>query len=290
MSKHFIDRNNIVFDEKIHWELQQSLPSIYMNMSKVNSDPDVYRYFFTRPLTSEEVTIFNNTLDSHIITSDYGVKIYKYIEDDSVNKDYTAVDYKVQTVTNLFPKRTFVRGELQLVEWFSDAEMTDLVIKTEIQYTRDPFGFATSRTTTRTWYDFDGNEMPRKKTTSKIYSYLEMIKEGKRRRGNIVDGVQIPTLAFLQEAAADPQNPYGLNSSTVLLIGREFMDRFEPEFSKFIDNSSSVTDIADPNFNRKIVVVKFEEAAVTTDTWLNFQPVALGGARILDYLVSEFSI
>jgi hypothetical protein len=163
MSKHFIDRNNIVFDEKIHWELQQSLPSIYMNMSKVNSDPDVYRYFFTRPLTSEEVTIFNNTLDSHIITSDYGVKIYKYIEDDSVNKDYTAVDYKVQTVTNLFPKRTFVRGELQLVEWFSDAEMTDLVIKTEIQYTRDPFGFATSRTTTRTWYDFDGNEMPRKK-------------------------------------------------------------------------------------------------------------------------------
>ena len=59
---------------------------------------------------------------------------------------------------------------------------------------------------------------------------------------------------------------------------------------KFIDNSSSVTDLNDPNFGKKNVVVVIELAANTTDPWLKNTPSALGGATIEQYLVGEFSI
>lgn len=203
--------------------------------------------------------------------------------------NFIDLDY---TIKNLFPNRIFDRGELQKVEWYLESTFETLVLSTSYTYVRDPFGFAVSRDSLRVWKNRDGSDNFKTKVSQKFYTPLQMIKEGKRRRGNIVDNVQLPTFAFLQEAANDPDVAalYGLNPATVLLVGREFMDRFELEFTKFVDNSSSITDLADPNFNRKTIVVAFEEAATTTDIWLNFQPSMLGGARILDYLVNEFSI
>lgn len=218
-------------------------------------------------------------------------KIIDLFDESFDGKDFRDLDY---TIKNLHPKRTFVQGELQLVEWYIDQSLTDMILKVEISYTRDAYGFAVSRTTTRTWINTDGSENEDIKVTDKNYTIntLEMITEGKKRRGNIVNGVQLPTLTFLQEAANDTTaaSQYGLNPQTVLLVGRDFMDRFSGEFKNFVDSSSSITNVNDPNFNRKTVCVAFENAATSTDTWLNYQPSALGGARILDYLVGEFSI
>jgi hypothetical protein len=284
MSFEYIERSKNVFDEKIHWQLQQTnLP--YIDLAKTDTG---YRYAFTRALTQEEVGVFDETLGNHTITENYGVKIYKYIEDESANKDYTAVDYKVQALTNFFPKRDFAQGELRRVEWHSNKEFTDLILSVDITYTRDAFGFALKRKTVRTWYDFEDNEMPRKKITEKIYTPLEMIKEGKRRRGNIVDGVQLPTFAFLQEVLAKP--PYNKTPTEILLMGRDFMDRFESEFNRFIDNSSTVTNPESPNVGRKSVIVAFEQAAETTDPWLSEPVLQIGGASVLQYLTSEFNI
>ena len=277
-------------DDKLHWQMQQQFSDIYVDF--VEDTEDFFTLYFNRNLTTEEASAVASLVNAHVPSEKYGVKILDLVEDESANKSYIAVDYKVQTRTNLFPQRTFVQGELQRVDWHSNEEKTDLVLRTDISYNRDTFGFATDRTTTRTWYDYDDNPMPIQKVTTKLYSLMDTIKEGKTRRGNIVDGVQLPVFGFLQEAANDPTAAasYGLNPATVLLVGREFMDRFEVEFAKFIDNSSSITDLADPNFNRKTVVVEFENAAQSTDPWLNFQPALLGGARILDYLVMEFSV
>jgi hypothetical protein len=216
-------------------------------------------------------------------------RILDLFDENFDGKGFRDLDY---TIKGLYPKRTFSQGELQLVEWYLEPTFDTMVLNTTINYTRDAYGFATSRTTVRRWCNTDGSYNPLIKTKTKYYTALEMIKEGKRRRGNIVDGVQLPVFSFLQEAANDPTAAatYGLNPATVLLVGREFMDRFDLEFGKFTDNSSSITDINDPNFNRKTVVVAFEEAANTTDSWLNYQPMALGGATILQYLVGEFSI
>ena len=74
-------------------------------------------------------------------------------------------------------------------------------------------------------------------------------------------------------------------------MGRDFIDRHENEFQKFIESSSTVTDPNDPNFGRKKVVVAIETAANSTDTWLKNAPPSLGGSiTIENYLVAEFSI
>jgi len=194
--------------------------------------------------------------------------------------NFKDLDYAVK---NLFPNRVFVKGELREVQWYSDEEKTDLVLEVIITYTRNVYGFATSRITTRTWNNEDGTLNPDVKVTKKIYSNLEMIEEGKIRRANIVNGIQLPTMSFMVETVTE-------TPETVLLMGRDFLDRHEEEFSKFIGNSSSITDIASPDFGKKNIVVALELAATTTDTWLKNTPAILGGATIEQYLIGEFTI
>lgn len=271
--------------DKLSWELETYFLGPFVGLEQKDEDIEVY---FGSNLTTEQSESFTSLVASHLNTEEYGPKILKFVEQESQNKHYLAIDYKVQTLTSLYPHRTFLLGELKVVDWYSDFQKTDLVLKTEIAYTRDVFGFATNRTTTRTWYDTDGRALPEQKITFKVYSSLEMIKEGKRRRGNIVDGVQLPVFSFLQEVMA--QEPYNKGPSEILLIGRDFMDRFEDKLNKFIDNSSTVTDLADPNVGRKSIVVAFEDASITTDPWL-LEPVSqLGGQTVLWYLTQEFSI
>lgn len=89
------------------------------------------------------------------------------------------------------------------------------------------------------------------------------------------------------------QEPYNLSAGAILLTGRDFMDRHENYFKKFIDNSSSITDFEDPDFGKKTVVVAIENASVTTDLWLDLKPLQLdpqGTVSIKDYLIGQFSI
>lgn len=274
--------------QQLQYEFERDMPELFVQI--VGGNDNNFIAYFDKNLSTEEAAAVNTIVADHTAAMQWGPVIYGLVDDEVKNKDYRDIDYTIEPRPNLVPDRYFVQGELQRVTWYSDSSKNLKVLETIIEYTRDGFGFAASRTTTRSWFDYMGMALPDIKVTNKTYSTLDMIKEGKARRGNIVDGVQIPVFSFLQEAAIVDGATYGLNPQTVLLVGREFMDRFEVEFAKFIDNSSSITDLADPNFNRKTVVVEFEKAATSTDTWLNYTPAALGGARILDYLVGEFSI
>lgn len=282
--------NNKVDLEALDFEFKNSpVSNIYEGIKIHNNSLTVY--------TNVEVDL-ESTQDEQIravVISHQGLpkpraKIFDFVSEEVRGKDFREIDYIVEPLPNLKPKRTFTRGELQKVEWFSDDQLTNKIIEVNITYTRDAFGFATDRITERKWLDQYNNFLPDTKITTKKYTLLEMIQEGKRRRGNIVDGVQLPVFSFLQEAASDQENPYGLNPETVLLYGRDFMDRFNSQFKNFVDNSSTVTDMNNPNFGKKNVVVAFEEASATTDPALNFQPTVLGGASILQYLINEFSI
>lgn len=255
---------------------------------KILPTGDNLLFEFEEPVN--DISLLDSSLDDLVASHDGNPialpRIYSLMAGEGPREDYSKINYKIEPKPNLFPKRTFIKGELQKVEWFMEEDFQTLVLDSVMTYTRDPFGFAQTRTTTRTWYDTDGLALDIVKVTTKKYSMLEQIKEGKRRRGNIVDGIQLPVMGFMVETMT--VEPWNLDQQTILLMGRDFMDRFENEFNKFIDNSSTVT--SGENVGRKSVVVAFEEAAETTDTWLKNTPSALGGARILDYLVGEFSI
>lgn len=240
--------------------------------------------------SSNDVNALDAALDS-LVANHNGLplskpKILSLTRNNVGDKDFRDIDYKKELNITLYPKRTFVKGELQLVQWFSDSQLQNEIIRVEIVYTRDYFGFAQSRVTTRKWMNEDGSFNELTKVTYKNYTInpVEQIIEGKTRRENIVNGVQLPTLQFMIETMQGTQ-------TQILLTGREFMDRFSLHFKNFIDNSSSVTDPNDPNYGKKTVVVAFEEAANSTDTWLNNLPQSLGGnVTILQYLSSEFTI
>lgn len=214
-------------------------------------------------------------------------KIYDLVREGVKDKDFRDIDYTVELIQPLYPKRTFYKGELRLVEWFSDSELTNKILRVEIAYVRDYFGFAVSRTTVRKWVLSNEQYCTEVKVTEKKYTIntIDQITEGKRRRENIVNGVQLPTLQFMVETIQ------GISQVEILLMGRDFMDRFSLHFKNFIDNSSSITDTQNINFGKKTVVVAFEEASQTTDIWLLNKPASLGGqTSILDYLSSEFTI
>ena len=207
-------------------------------------------------------------------------KIFDLVNDEVKKKGPLAIDYRVEILSPLYPKRTMVKGEVQKVEWFKDRDLTDKVIDVTISYVRDAFGFATERTTTRTWVMSDESSYPEQKITNKVYSPNEMISEGYIRRQNIVDFVQLPTLQFLLETEQGDPN-------TIILMGRSFLDRMKDVFDNFVSNSSTVVDPLDPFFGQKTVV---KELMLAGDLWLDNQPQALGGATIRQWLALEFSI
>lgn len=210
------------------------------------------------------------------------------------SKHFHAINYVKGLNKSLIPKRTVTQGEVTCVEWYgglnASMEPEDLILKVDIVYTRDATGFATSRTTTRTWINRDGTENEDKKITTKYYfiNPSDMIDEGLRRRKLLVSSIQIPTLTFMTEALV----PLGYTQESVVLRGRAFMDEYENYFNKFVDNSSTITDPADPDFGMKTIIVRIrDEANLDYVEWLDKSPPSLGGSTtIRQYLMNEFDI
>ncbi len=213
-------------------------------------------------------------------------------------KHFHNIDYKVEIVGGLVPKRTVTKGEVTRVDWYRAIDTSqvpiDKVLTVDITYFRDPSGFATYRVTNRTWINRDGSLNPEIKITPKYY-YLnpaDMIVEGLKRRKLLVNSIQIPVLTFMMETML----PLGHSQPEIIMMGRSFMDDYEPDFSRFIENSSSVNDPQDVNFGRKSIIVELEENAIDGrnkdyNEWLDKKPASIGGAiSIRDYLRSEFDI
>ena len=108
----------------------------------------------------------------------------------------------------------------------------------------------------------------------------------------MVNNLQVPTLTFMLHALL----PLGEQQTDILMKGRDFLDRYENEFNRFVDNSSTITDNQDPDYGKKSVVVQLED---TNDVdginhgnnyWLDKAPAIIGGATIRQFLIGEFSI
>lgn len=207
------------------------------------------------------------------VPSDFVPKISNLTVGHVKRKDHRIINYKTELTVPLFPKRTFVQGELQKVEWYSDEAKTDLVLKVDITYVRDIAGFALERTTERTWLRKNGTEHPNKKTTKKIYDDNGIILEGKRRRGNLVNILMKKTVDYMLETMlTDPQD--AVEIETIIQQGRDFMKAHQDQITAFINESHKEFKTTVEN---------------SPETWLDNIPGSLGSS-IRDYIVGELNI
>lgn len=133
-------------------------------------------------------------------------KLYNYTKDVGPEKFEEApfgIDYNI---LGLHKKRTFNKGELILVEYYGDydlqtKEYSDLVLKEERTYHRDADLLAYQRDMKVTWYLID-DSVGDCKETKKFYAPDESIREGIKRRDNIISNVKLSIFFLLGKTDA----------------------------------------------------------------------------------------
>ena len=202
--------------------------------------------------------------------------------------DFRTINYRTGLTDSLYPKRTMEHGEIVRVEWFRDIELTDKVIDVNMNYVRDGYGFALERQTTREWIMKNGEPHANKKITKKRYdiNFNDQIKEGKRRRENIVNDVQKPALMAMAEVLM----PLGYAEIQILGLGRGIMEALQDEFKNFIENSSTDMDPSSPTFGQKKVVLAVQSMADVQYPWMHTKALSLGNMSLNEYLAFQFGI
>lgn len=183
-------------------------------------------------------------------------RIYRYLDvvdlifnEAQLEHPPRGLDYKTHLNTSLKPKRTFVQGELQLVEWYAEYTppeytanpptlevWTDLILRVAVTYVRDAGGFALSRETVRTWIREDGTDAAPTKVTTKYYLGKDRDKESTTRRGNIVQQMKAAVGNHLILSATDPTDP--AQAQAQLDIGRDFVNARTAITERFVSLSN----------------------------------------------------
>lgn len=215
-------------------------------------------------------------------------KIYDYVPADrlrgfNILEAPVNLDYKTGLDIRLHAKNTLIKGELVKTEYFSDQGLTDKVLDVAMIYNRDAIGFVLNRTVVRRWVMKNGEYHPTVKTTFKDYTInpQDQISEGVTRRENSINALQPKVLYFMLTTIQ------GQTQTQIVLAARAFMDNLEDPITKFIKNSSTITDPASPDLGKKKLWVAFRDAP---EAWLDNTPAALGGATIRQYMMNEVSI
>jgi len=160
----------------------------------------------------------------------------------------------------------------------------NLICRIDFNLIYDSMGFIVQKKEELRWYYEDGALCPEYKDIGRLYDpildFEFRIEEGKLRRSSIVNGLQLPSFSALKDV-------YPTKSSLELLsIGRSFLTSYQEDFMNFIESSLSVTDPSDPNFGKKIIVLKI---MADPTSWLN---AIIPGTpyTIRQYMISELSI
>jgi len=282
--------------------LNDFLDAVKVHNSKiqyvVKFAPDQLRFTLSESLTEQEddaLESFIGAFDDSYIESP--LRILSLVKEEAAHKHFHNIDYikEIKSGMSLIPERESgtVQGEVREVVWYAgvneNLEPHTPVIKENATYTRAESGLPYWRVKERVWYREDGTIHPEKKITVKFYvvNKQDMIDEGIKRRSLLVKSIQIPVMEMMGEVLT----PLNVTEAAILIKGRHFMDQFEHEFNKFIDNSSTIADPADPNYGRKSVIVALENVDALEHSWIDMAPNSLGGATtIRQYLINEFDI
>lgn len=223
--------------QKLDFELQGVVPdgvSSSLTSAYVGMDTEV-SLETASALSSAAAATFDSIVAGHVPFAK--LKIYNHTPDDYVQtlQDHEpphGLDYETGLDERLERHRGMVFGEVREVCYCDDEEAEDPIVVERMVYTRDSLGFAESRTTTISWVDETGYERPEVKVLVKNYSPDDALREGKRRRGNIIDSLMME-VGFLIAIIAQVSN------ETALIMGRQFLRANKDSVDLFIEASDT---------------------------------------------------
>ena len=227
-----IQKDETLKDHYISFTTQGDIITFYME-DTLDSPGESYLFFDFVPNFVDE----NNN-------SDFEPKIYDYVLPEASNSYFQNIDYNNEV--NQYWYRTEIWGEnsekglLLGVDYFSDAEKTDLILKVRVSYEQDVFGNLVSKQTTRTWVNRNGedNDNIKSRSNRKIYSPLQSRNATDRRRKNIVQQLEGQLIDLLLEAAGNEPEAQGIN----LNLGVQFLTAASDSINTFY-RSGNPSDI-----------------------------------------------
>lgn len=208
-----------------------------------------------------------------------GYRIWDYVPGevfDDEEADPSGIDFKNSLTIRLHPLEVVEAGELRKITYYAFAEPNEEgtidyslpITQAEFDYTRDDTGFALYRVATRKWYLDNGTLGPHEKVQIKYYTHGGSIKEGKRRRNNIIDDMLLTCLGLIIATT-------GASREEALDLGRDLLKEYQTDKSAFIDEA-----------HRALI------NSIATDTnhaWLD-NPIDSNGTTIRDYILSNLDI
>lgn len=230
-----------------------------------------------------------NTWNAEYLNSIQYWKIYDFLTTKKL-RDTSQVpldlDFRTSLTKVLHRKSTLIKGECVKEEYYENCNVdaqgnltySNLIVGEHHSFIRDPLGFPVMRNSHLHFYDKNGAESPESKHWTKFYSMLEKIQEGKTRRGNLVDNLQMPCVGLISIAMTGNPVP----TSAVILEGRSFLFDYKKEFDAFVDESNRdvVACFADANHPRYASASKY--------SWIN--AMTPYGVTIRQFLIGELTI
>lgn len=275
-----------VLPDKLQSELQEIADDL---IESISYHDDIATVHLLREPTGAEDENITSTVNNH--TPSYkAYKIWPMVKNPMPSHmDPSDVNF---SLLPLAKKKIYNKGELEKVVYYKSATVgvdgsisySDPVLETTWSYTRDPIGFAVYVEETAKWYYDDDTLGPHSKTIPHYYDGVDKIKEGKRRRGALIDNLMIPLsemiitnhTILLRTQNSDPD--LMLDATQVnaqIQRGRDFMTDYNNDLSSFVNH-------ADP----KILTT------ITNDTAHSFLNETVPGTTttIRDYIKSELDI
>jgi hypothetical protein len=255
--------NKVILPSKLHQELEAVINGLLIGIQYAPETNTVTVNLTGEPNGTEDQAI-TDAVNNHT-PSWLSYKIWDYVVDPPVGHHPPIdLDYKKGLSVRLHDKKTYVKGEMTLKEYYEGASAdpvtgeisyTNLILKEENVYTRDVAGFAVVRQQTITWVREDESYGPHQKITLKYYSGIDKIQEGKTRRGNLMDSLMMDVanmmLANATVAKGSALDPAEIE--TELQRGRDMLTEYEDGFAAFISHSdkgvlTSVTNDVNHSF------------------------------------------
>lgn len=256
--------NDIFNDEKLEQQIASD-ESIAATLNFIGSSEDVeagtttVSFNFDVDLTAPEQTALDTIVANHDGQPFPPLAISQFTLSEA---DHRTIDYKTGLTARLHKViSTMYRGEVRVVDYYTDETETTLVLKVRmcsdenceaLGYVRTSLGQPVERWTERVWYREDGEAHPDKKVTHKVYVHdpVSQMNEGIRRRQNQIDKLSVDVLnAYVFTTAVDPMNPTQEEIDAAYNAVTTYVDKYEADITTYIRSARNdfLTPPHDPN-------------------------------------------
>jgi len=206
--------------------------NITTELDYINIDGDDCKIYFSSDLTQDEITELDSIVDNHD-EQYYNLKaVCNVCNVANINYNFLGL-HKEEIIDS---KGSLVT--VNMYKTYTEGVLSNLAVKDEYTYYFNEYNLVTHRTETITWYKED-ESVGTIKNVTKYYNLNDAIKEGVRRRNNLLDKAKAYGLATIEgtHASGVPNSYYWF--STMKAEVKDYVDgTLKQNLIDFIDDET----------------------------------------------------